>query len=161
MRKQNSLEVPPSFLCQVPGRLQASLSSQSPEKPPPAPALLPIPRTAASPAPGREGQGPPAHNGSTFLIPVVKTEATSGDCPLRGLLNCLNELPEAQDSHSSAAGGPQLPEEPGAWRRNLRGRPLWTSFPAHHFPTGRPWSINSPRESREDGWGGSLAGLCS
>ncbi|XP_049636364.1 protein KRBA1 [Suncus etruscus] len=102
-------------------RLQASLSSRSPEKPPPAPALLPVPRTAASPAPGREGPGPPAHSGSTFLIPVVKTEATSGDCPLRGLLNCLKELPEARDSHSSAAGGSQLPEEPGAWRRNLRG----------------------------------------
>lgn len=31
---------------------------------------------------------------------AVKTEAASGDCPLQGLLNCLKELPEAQDRKS-------------------------------------------------------------
>ncbi|XP_062955227.1 protein KRBA1 isoform X6 [Cynocephalus volans] len=51
---------------------------------------------------------------------TVKTEAVSGDCPLQGLLNCLKEIPEAQDGNPSpsGAGDPQLQEDQGAWKRN-------------------------------------------
>ncbi|XP_011913025.1 PREDICTED: protein KRBA1 isoform X16 [Cercocebus atys] len=54
---------------------------------------------------------------------AVKTEAASGDCPLQGLLNCLKELPEAQDRHPSpsGAGNPRLQENPGAWKRGSGG----------------------------------------
>ncbi|XP_054511249.2 protein KRBA1 isoform X13 [Pan troglodytes] len=50
---------------------------------------------------------------------AVKTEAVSGDCPLQGLLNCLKELPEAQDRHPSPSGvgNRRLQENPGAWKR--------------------------------------------
>ncbi|XP_055248322.1 protein KRBA1 isoform X11 [Gorilla gorilla gorilla] len=51
---------------------------------------------------------------------AVKTEAVSGDCPLQGLLNCLKELPEAQDRHPSPSGvgNQRLQENPGAWKRD-------------------------------------------
>ncbi|XP_070121262.1 protein KRBA1 isoform X5 [Equus caballus] len=54
----------------------------------------------------------------------VKSEAVSGDCPLQGLLNCLKEIPEAQLRHPtpSGVGVPQLPEDPGARKRNSGGR---------------------------------------
>ncbi|XP_030789114.1 protein KRBA1 isoform X12 [Rhinopithecus roxellana] len=54
---------------------------------------------------------------------AVKTEAASGDCPLQGLLNCLKELPEAQDRHPSPSGvgNPRLQENPGAWKRGSGG----------------------------------------
>ncbi|XP_021572193.1 protein KRBA1 isoform X2 [Carlito syrichta] len=53
---------------------------------------------------------------------AVKTEATSGDCPLQGLLNCLKEIPEAQDRPSpSGVGDPRLQEDPGTWKRNPGG----------------------------------------
>ncbi|XP_063524029.1 protein KRBA1 isoform X12 [Pongo pygmaeus] len=50
---------------------------------------------------------------------AVKTEAVSGDCPLQGLLNCLKELPEAQDRHPSPSGvaNRRLQENPGAWKK--------------------------------------------
>lgn len=59
-----------------------------------------------------------------FLFPLVKTEAASGDCPLQGLLNCLKELPEAQDRHPSPSGvgNPRLQENPGAWKRGSGGK---------------------------------------
>ncbi|XP_016813866.3 protein KRBA1 isoform X16 [Pan troglodytes] len=54
---------------------------------------------------------------------AVKTEAVSGDCPLQGLLNCLKELPEAQDRHPSPSGvgNRRLQENPGAWKRGSGG----------------------------------------
>ncbi|XP_033048888.1 protein KRBA1 isoform X12 [Trachypithecus francoisi] len=54
---------------------------------------------------------------------AVKTEAASGDCPLQGLLNCLKELPEAQDRHPSPSGvgNPRLQENPEAWKRGSGG----------------------------------------
>ncbi|XP_055248316.1 protein KRBA1 isoform X1 [Gorilla gorilla gorilla] len=54
---------------------------------------------------------------------AVKTEAVSGDCPLQGLLNCLKELPEAQDRHPSPSGvgNQRLQENPGAWKRDSGG----------------------------------------
>ncbi|KAL4669967.1 hypothetical protein H8959_008521 [Pygathrix nigripes] len=54
---------------------------------------------------------------------AVKTEAASGDCPLQGLLNCLKEIPEAQDRHPSPSGvgNPRLQENPGAWKRGSGG----------------------------------------
>ncbi|XP_070950383.1 protein KRBA1 isoform X10 [Macaca nemestrina] len=54
---------------------------------------------------------------------AVKTEAASGDCPLQGLLNCLKELPEAQDRHPSPSGvgNARLQENPGAWKRDSGG----------------------------------------
>ncbi|XP_028702271.2 protein KRBA1 isoform X14 [Macaca mulatta] len=54
---------------------------------------------------------------------AVKTEAASGDCPLQGLLNCLKELPEAQDRHPSPSGvgNTRLQENPGAWKRGSGG----------------------------------------
>ncbi|XP_058283803.1 protein KRBA1 isoform X13 [Hylobates moloch] len=54
---------------------------------------------------------------------AVKTEAVSGDCPLQGLLNCLKELPEAQDRHPSPSGvgNQRLQENPGAWKRGSGG----------------------------------------
>lgn len=70
-----------------------------------------------------------------LLFPVVKTEAASGDCPLQGLLNCLKEIPGAQDTHPSpsGAGEPRLQEDPGAWRRNSGGKGTGC--------TGRAWDI--------------------
>ncbi|XP_054985751.1 protein KRBA1 [Sorex araneus] len=102
----------------APGRLQAGVASPSPEKPaacarraeartPPAPTLPPVA--------GREDPGPPARDVGVFLLPVMKTEAAPMDCPLRGLLNCLRELPEAQGRR------PLPPEEPRAWRRSAGG----------------------------------------
>ncbi|XP_016050956.1 PREDICTED: protein KRBA1 isoform X2 [Miniopterus natalensis] len=61
----------------------------------------------------------------------VKTEA-AGECPLQGLLNCLKEIPVAQDIHPSPSGvgDPRLQEDPGAWKRNSGGpRPLQTPSP--------------------------------
>ncbi|XP_063524027.1 protein KRBA1 isoform X10 [Pongo pygmaeus] len=54
---------------------------------------------------------------------AVKTEAVSGDCPLQGLLNCLKELPEAQDRHPSPSGvaNRRLQENPGAWKKGSGG----------------------------------------
>nr|XP_031530398.1 protein KRBA1 [Vicugna pacos] len=63
---------------------------------------------------------------------AVKTEATSGDCPLQGLLNCLKEIPEPQDRHPSlsGAGDSRLQEDPAAWKRSSGGpRPLQTPPP--------------------------------
>ncbi|XP_023568554.1 protein KRBA1 isoform X3 [Octodon degus] len=53
----------------------------------------------------------------------VKTEATLGDCPLQGLLNCLKEIPETQDKPSSPsrAGSACVQEDPGPWKRNPEG----------------------------------------
>ncbi|KAM5255355.1 protein KRBA1-like [Ctenodactylus gundi] len=59
----------------------------------------------------------------------VKTEAASGDCPLQGLLNCLKEIPEAQDRRptSSGAGHARVQEDPQPWQRNSGGSgPLQT-----------------------------------
>lgn len=60
------------------------------------------------------------------LFPAVKTEAASGDCPLQGLLNCLKEIPAPRDTRLShtGSGGPQLQEDPGAWKRNSGGKGL-------------------------------------
>ncbi|PNJ84435.1 KRBA1 isoform 3 [Pongo abelii] len=54
---------------------------------------------------------------------AVKTEAVSGDCPLQGLLNCLKELPEAQDRHPSPSGvaNRRLQENPGVWKKGSGG----------------------------------------
>ncbi|KAM4873924.1 protein KRBA1 [Thomomys bottae] len=55
----------------------------------------------------------------------VKTEAASTleDCPLKGLLNCLKEIPEAPDRRPSPSGvvDPWPPEDAGAWKRNSGG----------------------------------------
>ncbi|XP_053409382.1 protein KRBA1 isoform X4 [Nycticebus coucang] len=53
----------------------------------------------------------------------VKTEVASGDYPLQGLLNCLKEIPEAPDRHSSipAAEDQWLQEDLGAWKRDSGG----------------------------------------
>ncbi|KAM7121486.1 protein KRBA1 isoform 4-T4 [Molossus nigricans] len=87
--------------------------------PPPVPGLGMSRLTRVEPGPG----GPPW---------AVKTEAASGDCPLQGLLNCLKEIPVAQDVHPSPSGvgHPQLQEDPGSWKRNCGGpRPLQTPPP--------------------------------
>ena len=62
-----------------------------------------------------------------MLFPVVKTEAASGGCPIQGLLNCLKEIPVAQDMHPSPSGvgDPRLPEDPGAWKRTSGGKGHW------------------------------------
>ncbi|EHA98277.1 Protein KRBA1 [Heterocephalus glaber] len=53
----------------------------------------------------------------------VKTEASSGHCPLQGLLNCLKEIPETQDRRPSPsrAGHPRVQEDPEPWKRNSGG----------------------------------------
>lgn len=55
---------------------------------------------------------------------LVKTESPSGDPPLQGLLNCLKEIPEAQDRHPSPSGAGDLllQEDPGALKRNSEGK---------------------------------------
>ncbi|XP_053527928.1 protein KRBA1 isoform X2 [Artibeus jamaicensis] len=73
------------------------------------------------------GLGPGSRPGSG-----VKTEAGSGGCPLQGLLNCLKEIPVAQDAHPSPSGvgDPRLLEDSGAWKRTSGGpRPLQTPPP--------------------------------
>ncbi|XP_070280235.1 protein KRBA1 isoform X5 [Myotis yumanensis] len=80
----------------------------------------------------------------------VKTEAASGDCPLQGLLNCLREIPVAQDSHPSpsGAGKPRLQEDPGAWKRDSGGpRSLQTLPSCSGAGAGRVLSVKM-----EDGW---------
>nr|KAF6319652.1 KRAB-A domain containing 1 [Myotis myotis] len=80
----------------------------------------------------------------------VKTEAASGDCPLQGLLNCLKEIPVAQDTHPSpsGAGEARLQEDPGAWRRNSGGpRSLQTRPSCSGAGAGRVLSVKM-----EDGW---------
>ncbi|KAF7482813.1 Hypothetical predicted protein [Marmota monax] len=53
----------------------------------------------------------------------VKTESPSGDPPLQGLLNCLKEIPEAQDRcpNPSGAGDLLLQEDPGTLNKNSEG----------------------------------------
>ncbi|XP_048196379.1 protein KRBA1 [Perognathus longimembris pacificus] len=53
----------------------------------------------------------------------VKTEAAAEECPLKGLLNCLKDIPEAPEQRPSpsGAGDPWPPEEAGAWKRNPGG----------------------------------------
>ncbi|XP_055962759.1 protein KRBA1 [Sorex fumeus] len=136
----------------VPGRPQAGVASPSPEKPvacarqaeprtPPAPTLPPVV--------GRKDPGPPARDGGVFPLPVVKTEAAPVDCPLRGLLNCLRELPEAQ-------GRRPLPsEEPGAWRRNagvLKGGTGHGGLPAGLGPPAPPAGAGLSVVKVEGGW---------
>ncbi|KAM5302628.1 protein KRBA1 isoform 2-T2 [Glossophaga mutica] len=78
----------------------------------------------------------------------VKTEAASGACPLQGLLNCLKEIPVAQDTHASPSGvgDPRLPEDAGAWKRTSGGpRPLQTPPPCPG--AGRVLSVKM-----EDSW---------
>ncbi|XP_015428195.1 PREDICTED: protein KRBA1 isoform X1 [Myotis davidii] len=80
----------------------------------------------------------------------VKTEAASGDCPLQGLLNCLKEIPVAQDTHPSpsGAGEPRLQEDLGAWGRNSGGpRSLQTRPSCSGAGAGRVLSVKM-----EDGW---------
>ncbi|KAG8508986.1 Protein KRBA1, partial [Galemys pyrenaicus] len=54
------------------------------------------------------------------FFPIVKTEASSSDCPLQGLLSCLKEIPEAQDRRPLGSGVAQL-QEPGTRTRNSGG----------------------------------------
>ncbi|KAI4585197.1 hypothetical protein MJG53_006731 [Ovis ammon polii x Ovis aries] len=81
---------------------------------------------------GSSSSSTPRAGGPGSPLPIMKTEAASGDCPLQGLLNCLKEIPEARDRHPSPSGGsdPRLREDPGAWKRNSGGlRPLQTPPP--------------------------------
>ncbi|XP_062955226.1 protein KRBA1 isoform X5 [Cynocephalus volans] len=85
-----------------------------PQHPEPSPNLLPHLPGLGTSRPTR------VELGLGSLPSGVKTEAVSGDCPLQGLLNCLKEIPEAQDGNPSpsGAGDPQLQEDQGAWKRN-------------------------------------------
>lgn len=88
------------------------------------------PRLRASPSslPVLPGLGAPPLSrvelGPGYTPREVKTEETSGQCPLQGLLNCLKEIPEAQDRRPSpsGAGDPRLQEDPGDWTRNPGGK---------------------------------------
>ncbi|XP_062955223.1 protein KRBA1 isoform X2 [Cynocephalus volans] len=88
-----------------------------PQHPEPSPNLLPHLPGLGTSRPTR------VELGLGSLPSGVKTEAVSGDCPLQGLLNCLKEIPEAQDGNPSpsGAGDPQLQEDQGAWKRNSGG----------------------------------------
>uniref|UniRef100_A0A8C6EJA2 KRAB-A domain containing 1 n=1 Tax=Microcebus murinus TaxID=30608 RepID=A0A8C6EJA2_MICMU len=90
----------------------------------PGPQHAEAPRNALPPVPGLDA----SRLTSAELAPgspprEVKTEAASGDCPLQGLLNCLKEIPEAQNRrpNTSGAGDPWLQEDVGAWKRNSGG----------------------------------------
>ncbi|KAI5153832.1 Protein Krba1 [Manis pentadactyla] len=81
----------------------------------------------------------------------VKTEAASRDCPLRGLLNCLKEIPEVPDSHPGLSGAEDLwlQEDQGAWKRNSAGPgPLRTPPPGPGPGAGSALSV----VKTEDGW---------
>ncbi|XP_054420470.1 protein KRBA1 [Pteronotus mesoamericanus] len=111
---------------------------QHPEAPP---RLPPVPGPGLA-RPPRVGLGP----GSPPC--GVKTEAVAGGCPLQGLLNCLKEIPVAQDKHPSPSGrgDPWLPEDPGAWKRTSGGpRPPQTPPPCPG--AGRVLSVKM-----EDSW---------
>ncbi|KAM8813075.1 protein KRBA1 isoform 2-T2 [Rhynchonycteris naso] len=78
----------------------------------------------------------------------VKTEAASRDYPLQGLLNCLKEIPVAQNTPPSPSGvaDPRLQEGPGAWKRNPGGpRPFQAPPPS-------PGSGCVLSVKMEDGW---------
>ncbi|KAM5205711.1 protein KRBA1 isoform 8-T9 [Hipposideros larvatus] len=105
----------------------------SPSLPPPVPSLGASRLTRVELGPGSPPWG-------------VKTEAASGDCPLQGLLNCLKDIPAAQDTHPSPSGSgdPRLQKDPGAWKRNSGGpRPLQTSPPC---------PVPGAVVKTEDGW---------
>ncbi|KAF6086126.1 KRAB-A domain containing 1 [Phyllostomus discolor] len=114
-----------------------------PQKPEAAPRLPPGP----GPGPGLAqltgmGPGPRSPPGR------VKTEAASGGCPLQGLLNCLKEIPVAQDTRPSPSGGgdPRPPEDAGAWKRTSGGpRPLQTPPPC-------PGAVRVLSVKTEDSW---------
>ncbi|XP_047416979.1 protein KRBA1 isoform X2 [Sciurus carolinensis] len=90
----------------------------------------------------------------------VKTESPSGDPPLQGLLNCLKEIPEAQDRRPSpsGAGDLQLQEDPGALKRNSGGPRYLQTPPAHPGPgTGSTFAVVKV----EDSWSQSALGPTS
>ncbi|XP_019510898.1 PREDICTED: protein KRBA1 [Hipposideros armiger] len=95
----------------------------SPSLPPPVPSLGASRLTRVELGPGSPPWG-------------VKTEAASGDCPLQGLLNCLKDIPAAQDTHPSPSGSgdPRLQKDPGAWKRNSGGKGPWLGWegPGRH-----------------------------
>ncbi|XP_045689932.1 protein KRBA1 isoform X2 [Phyllostomus hastatus] len=114
-----------------------------PQKPEAAPRLPPSPGLGPGLA-QLTGVGP----GPGSLPGGVKTEAAPGGCPLQGLLNCLKEIPVAQDTHPSPSGGgdPRPPEDAGAWKRTSGGpRPLQTPPPCPG--AGRVLSVKT-----EDSW---------
>ncbi|XP_066118661.1 protein KRBA1 isoform X10 [Saccopteryx bilineata] len=114
----------------VPG---PQLPEVSPSLPPPVPGMTQLARVELGP------EGPPWR---------VKTEAASGDCPLQGLLNCLKEIPVAQNTPPSPSGvaDPQLQEGPGAWKRNP-GEPRPLQAPPPGPGSGCVLSVKM-----EDGW---------
>ncbi|XP_066219088.1 protein KRBA1 isoform X3 [Saccopteryx leptura] len=114
----------------VPG---PQLPEVSPSLPPPVPGMTQLARVELGPG------GPPWR---------VKTEAASGDCPLQGLLNCLKEIPVAQNTPPSPSGvaDPQLQEGPGAWKRNP-GEPRPLQAPPPGPGSGCVLSVKM-----EDGW---------
>ncbi|XP_012891825.1 PREDICTED: protein KRBA1 [Dipodomys ordii] len=81
----------------------------------------------------------------------VKTEAASAaeDCPLKGLLNCLRDIPEArhQRPSPSAPGEPWPPEDTGAWKRNSGGHRRLHTPPPRPGPGG-----TFPVVKVEDSW---------
>ncbi|XP_020145264.2 protein KRBA1 isoform X1 [Microcebus murinus] len=90
----------------------------------PGPQHAEAPRNALPPVPGLDASRlTSAELGPGSPPREVKTEAASGDCPLQGLLNCLKEIPEAQNRRpsTSGAGDPWLQEDVGAWKRNSGG----------------------------------------
>ncbi|XP_036891450.1 protein KRBA1 isoform X2 [Sturnira hondurensis] len=115
-----------------------------PQQPEAAPCLPPGPGLALARLTGvGPGPGSPPGGGSG-----VKTEAASRGCPLQGLLNCLKEIPVAQDAHPSPSGvgDPRPPEDSGAWKRTSGGpRPLQTPPPCPG--AGRVLSVKM-----EDSW---------
>ncbi|XP_051008393.1 protein KRBA1 isoform X3 [Acomys russatus] len=79
----------------------------------------------------------------------VKIEAASGDCPLQGLLNCLNEIPEAPDKRPSPsrAADLRLQEDPG--KRNSGGMRRLQTPPPH---SGHAHASVLTTVKVEDGW---------
>uniref|UniRef100_A0A8D2B193 KRAB-A domain containing 1 n=2 Tax=Sciurus vulgaris TaxID=55149 RepID=A0A8D2B193_SCIVU len=125
-----------------------------PQNPEAAPNLLPaVPLLGAS------------RPATVELVPAsppwpVKTESPSGDPPLQGLLNCLKEIPEAQDRRPSpsGAGDLQLQEDPGALKRNSGGPRYLQTPPTHPGPgTGSTFAVVKV----EDSWPQSALGPTS